>query len=93
MVPLWLGMCEGGPCFNPLEYPSQHHRPGAVPFRARSKRALAAGLLVLADILARTLTVQLSTDSLAGSGNVPTGAVTALLGALFFFYLLLRKST
>lgn len=58
------------------------------PFSA----VFAAGLLVLSDTIARTLTLNLGTDSLAGRGDVPTGAVTALVGALFFLYLLTRKA-
>ncbi|MFP4321627.1 MAG: FecCD family ABC transporter permease [Anaerolineales bacterium] len=59
------------------------------PFSA----VFASGLLLVADILARTVTHAASayTDSLEGIGNLPVGAVTAALGALFFFWLLIRE--
>jgi iron complex transport system permease protein len=52
---------------------------------------VAAGLMLIADIIARTLTFELGTSSEIGINNLPVGAVTALLGALFFMYLLIRR--
>jgi iron complex transport system permease protein len=55
---------------------------------------LSAGLLVAADILARTMTIDwlgrlLGVEIPAGAG-LPVGVLTALLGAPFFLYLLVR---
>jgi iron complex transport system permease protein len=58
------------------------------PFSA----VFAAGLLLAADIIARTLTLELGSESAIGINNLPVGAVTAMLGALFFFYLLTRRA-
>lgn len=52
---------------------------------------VASALLLIADIVARTLTLELGTESEIGINNLPVGAVTALLGALFFLYLLIRR--
>ncbi len=59
------------------------------PFTA----VLAGSLLLLADIIARAITLLTTTSSEAGAPNLPVGAVTAMLGALFFLYLMLRKET
>lgn len=56
---------------------------------------LAAMLLIAADILARTLTIGwvgwLTGLNIPDGAGLPVGAVTALLGAPFFLYLLLRR--
>lgn len=52
---------------------------------------VAAALLLIADIIARTLTLELGTESDIGINNLPVGAVTALLGAAFFMALLIRR--
>ncbi|MBX3013037.1 MAG: iron ABC transporter permease [Caldilineaceae bacterium] len=58
---------------------------------------LSAMLLIAADILARTITIgwmgALMGLAVPDSVGVPVGAVTALLGAPFFLYLLLRRPT
>ena len=51
----------------------------------------AGGLLLLADIIARIVTLLITSPGGAGAPNLPVGAVTAMLGALFFLYLMLRK--
>lgn len=52
---------------------------------------LAAALLLVADIVARTLTLRFSAQSEIGMNNLPVGAVTSILGALFFLSLLLWR--
>jgi iron complex transport system permease protein len=58
---------------------------------------LSAGLLLASDIVARTLTIgwvgTLTGIALPDTAGLPVGAVTALLGAPFFLYLLLRRGT
>ncbi|MEM7126008.1 MAG: iron ABC transporter permease [Chloroflexota bacterium] len=51
----------------------------------------AGGLLLGADIIARGITLTIYPGQQTYIGNLPVGAVTALLGSLFFFYLLTRK--
>jgi iron complex transport system permease protein len=51
----------------------------------------AGGLLLSADILARTVSLSFSGGQDVSVSSLPVGALTALLGALFFFYLLTRK--
>lgn len=55
----------------------------------------AASLLLVADIVARTLTLgwvgTLTGLQIPDTAGLPVGAVTALLGAPFFLYLLLRR--
>lgn len=53
----------------------------------------AGGLLLLADIIARVFTLLTTTSSGPGAPNLPVGAVTAMLGALFFLYLMTRRET
>jgi iron complex transport system permease protein len=54
-----------------------------------------AALLIASDILARTLTLNwvggLTGLDVPDNAGIPVGAVTALLGAPFFLYLLLRR--
>lgn len=56
---------------------------------------VAASLLLVADIVARTLTLgwvgALTGLQIPDTAGLPVGAVTALLGAPFFLYLLLRR--
>jgi iron complex transport system permease protein len=56
---------------------------------------VSAMLLIAADILARTLTLGwiggLTGLDVPDNAGIPVGAVTALLGAPFFLYLLLRR--
>jgi iron complex transport system permease protein len=58
---------------------------------------LTAVLLLAADILARTLSIgwlgAFTGLAIPDSAGLPVGAVTALLGAPFFLYLLLRRSS
>jgi iron complex transport system permease protein len=58
---------------------------------------LSAILLISADIVARTLTIGwiggLTGFDIPDGAGLPVGAVTALLGAPFFLYLLLRRQT
>lgn len=58
-----------------------------LPFTA----LFAGGLLLSADIIARSVTLSYAFAQDERTGALPVGAVTALLGSLFFFYLLTRK--
>ncbi|NDJ87050.1 MAG: iron ABC transporter permease [Chloroflexi bacterium] len=48
-------------------------------------------LLLLSDIIARALTIEFAGESAIGINNLPVGAVTSMLGALFFLFLLARR--
>lgn len=58
---------------------------------------LTSMLLIASDILARTLTIGwlggLTGLDILDTAGLPVGAVTALLGAPFFLYLLLRRQS
>jgi iron complex transport system permease protein len=58
---------------------------------------ITAMLLIISDIVARTLTIGwigvMTGLDIPDTASLPVGAVTALLGAPFFLYLLLRRKS
>jgi iron complex transport system permease protein len=54
---------------------------------------ISAAIMVAADLLASSVALHIKLSAIPQQANLPVGALTSLLGAGFFFYLLSRSRT